>query len=157
MAIIIHTLSYADWGLKFAVNLDSPLDQDKTWASSAHIYRMLYVSFCLDLANKYISFKKLLCHLCSALGHRHKCRRGGGLLEADKTKFVFLAFEVFPCLIKPGWMACTANRLVLMQGTCGTSHTGLDRWKVWYPAYDNSSHRSLLWYGTLSSAPALSC
>lgn len=54
----------------------------------------LFVLLCSDLVNKYISFKILAFHHRSALGHRDKCGMSSGLLEADKTSFVFPAFEV---------------------------------------------------------------
>lgn len=127
MGNICHTLSHTNYGLKFAINLNSPFDLDrafvvpvadaklkvcrhKSWpgaiiTSIVVLHCMLL--FCPVLLNKYINWKILVFHHCSAWGHRDKCRTGGGFLEADKTAFAFLPFEV--PLVWHGWYGWVAQ------------------------------------------------
>lgn len=149
---VCQTLSRAGFGLKIS-NQPEPSNYIKTrtvcrtsgwckakgmWAQQpawSHRYT-LFVSLCSDLLNKYISFKIVALHHRSALGHRDKCGMCSGLLEADKTSFVFFlppAFEVLACLIWLVRMASATNRLAPGQCTRGRSHMGTDRWKVPVP------------------------
>lgn len=118
-----------------------------SWPGAIAAYIVCYL-FCSGLiyGNKYISFKIQTFHHRSALGSRDKCRTSGGLLEADKTSFVFPAFEVlFVWYGRYGWLAQQID-------LCwGRAHVGDHTWagtdeRFWYPACDNSSHRSLLWW-----------
>lgn len=117
----------------------------------------LFVLLCSDLLNKYISSTILVFHHCSAWGHRDKCRTGGGLLEADKTAFVFLPFEV--PLVWHGWYGWLAQQIDL----AGVGHM----WEITHGHGQMKGFGTLLVTtavtdlyfdgGTLSSAPAPYC
>lgn len=85
-------------------------------------------------------------YYCSALSYRDKCRTGGGFLEADKTAFAFLPFWSPSCLTLVARMACTVNRLSQGRAHMGDHACAWTDERFWYPACDNSSHRSVLWW-----------
>lgn len=162
---VCQTLSRAGFGLKIS-NQPEPSNYIKTrtvcrtngwckakgmWAQQpawSHCYT-LFVSLCSDLLNKYISFKIVALHHRSALGHRDKCGMCSGLLEADKTSFVFF----YPLLLKSslvwyGWCGWLARQTDSRRGSV---HVGDHTWartdeRFRYPACDNSGHRSPLWW-----------